>query len=444
MKLLVIGSGGREHAVIRKLAANERVEKIYALPGNGGIARDAECVDIAATDIEAIAEFAQSRNIDFAAVIPDDPLVLGLVDVLENAGIPCFGPSKAAAVIEGSKAFAKELMHKYKIPTAAYEVFTDYAAASEYLSEARYPLVIKADGLALGKGVIICKNGDEAQAAVESMMLGKRFGKGGEKIVIEEYLEGVEVSVLAFTDGEHVLPLVSAMDHKRIGEGDTGLNTGGMGAIAPNPYYTESVAQVCLERIFLPTIHAMAAEGRTFKGCLYFGLMLTADGPKVIEYNARFGDPEAQAVLPLLQNDLLDLMLKIRFASLADVKLEFADAYAACVCMANKGYPLSYEKDVPLAVPEDMMERVYIAGCKQVPELPTASAAAIEDASANAYARFAAVGGRVLAVTNVAGNLNEALAATYKDLARIDFKAAYYRKDIGQKALACLKWGNLE
>ena len=315
MKLLVIGGGGREHAIIKKLKENRDVETIYALPGNGGIAADAVCVDIAATDIEGAVRFAAEQKIDFAVVTPDDPLVLGMVDALEAAGIPCFGPEKKAAIIEGSKVFAKDLMKKYGIPTARYEVFTDRDAALSYLEAAKLPVVIKADGLALGKGVIIAQTRDEARSAIATIMVDKKFGHSGDQVVIEEFLTGPEVSVLSFTDGETVVPMVSSMDHKRAHDGDEGLNTGGMGTVAPNPYYTADVAARCMEEIFLPTIRAMKAEGRTFRGCLYFGLMLTPDGPKVIEYNCRFGDPETQVVLPLMESDLLTVMGACRASS---------------------------------------------------------------------------------------------------------------------------------
>lgn len=432
MRLLLIGAGAREHVILRRLKQNPQVEKIYVLPGNGGMAKEAECVPIPATAITEIVAFAKAQAIDFAVVVPDDPLAAGLVDALELAAVPCFGPRKDAALIESSKAFAKNLMQKYQIPTAAYKVFDDLSAAQAYVETAAYPLVIKADGLALGKGVFIVNNLTEAAAALRSLMLEERFGSSGKKVVIEEYLTGIEVSVLTLTDGEHILPLTAAQDHKRSGEGDSGLNTGGMGAIAPHPAYTPEIAKQCYQEIFLPTIRALAKEKRTFKGCLYFGLILTAAGPKVIEYNARFGDPETQAVLPLLKNDLLDLMLKIRFTGLADVSLDFFEGAAACVCLANAGYPLTYKKNLPLSIPQTLWEKVAVAGCA----LP------LNTTSANSAAKnlqFLAVGGRLLSVTNVAPDLATALAQTYEDLKQIDYEAAYYRKDIGRQALAYLE-----
>ena len=344
MKILVVGGGGREHAIIKKIKENKTVEQIYALPGNGGIAADAICVDIAATNIEGIVDFAVNNNIDYAVVAPDDPLVLGCVDALNEKGIPCFGPNKAAAIIEGSKVFSKNLMKKYGIPTAAYEVFDNVQNALDYLETAPIPTVIKADGLALGKGVIIAMTRDEAKEAVVSIMQDKQFGKSGDNIVIEEFLTGPEVSVLSFTDGNVVVPMISSMDHKRAGDNDTGLNTGGMGTVAPNPYYTDDIAEECMQKIFLPTIRAMKAEGRTFKGCLYFGLMLTPNGPKVIEYNCRFGDPETQVVLPLLESDLLTVMQSVTNETLADADVKFSNKHACCVIMASMGYPASYEK----------------------------------------------------------------------------------------------------
>jgi len=324
MKLLVIGGGGREHAIVKALKKNPQVEEIYCLPGNGGIAADAVCVPIGAKDIPAQVEFAKAHGIDYAVVAPDDPLALGAVDALTEAGIPCFGPDKKAAIIEASKAFSKDLMKKYGIPTAQYELFTDMDAALKYLDTCAIPVVVKADGLALGKGVIIAMTRDEAKDAVRSMMADKVFGDSGNTVVIEEFLTGPEVSVLSFTDGETVIPMVSSMDHKRVGDGDTGLNTGGMGTIAPNPFYTEKIAEECMEKIFLPTIRAMKAEGRTFKGCLYFGLMLTPKGPKVIEYNCRFGDPETQVVLPLLESDLLTVMQATTEGKLSETEVKFS------------------------------------------------------------------------------------------------------------------------
>ncbi|MBR6651975.1 MAG: phosphoribosylamine--glycine ligase, partial [Anaerotignum sp.] len=338
MKVMVIGGGGREHAIIKKIKENPEVTELYALPGNGGIAKDATCVDIGAKDIEGVVAFAKENAIDFAVVAPDDPLVLGMVDALTEIGIPCFGPDKKAAILEGSKVFSKDLMKKYGIPTAAYEVFNDMDKALEYLETAPIPTVVKADGLALGKGVIIAETKEAAQDAVRSMMADKVFGDSVNNIVIEEFMTGPEVSVLSFTDGKTIVPMISAMDHKRAKDGDKGLNTGGMGTIAPNPYYTEAVAQECMDKIFVPTMEAMNAEGRTFKGCIFFGLMITPNGPKVIEYNCRFGDPETQVVLPLLESDLLTIMKAVAEEKLAEVEVKFSDKSACCVIMASAGY----------------------------------------------------------------------------------------------------------
>ncbi len=417
MKLMVVGGGGREHAIIRKLKENKEVTKIYALPGNGGIARDAECVAIGAKDIDKIVEFAVENSIDYAVVAPDDPLVLGCVDALEAKGIPCFGPRANAAIIEGSKVFSKELMKKYSIPTAACEVFDDVEKALAYIETAPIPTVIKADGLALGKGVIIAFTREEAVAAVKSMMCDKAFGASGDRIVVEEFLEGPEVSVLSFTDGKTVVPMISSMDHKRIGEGDTGLNTGGMGTIAPNPYYTPAVAAECMEKIFLPTINAMNAEGRPFKGCLYFGLMITKDGPKVIEYNCRFGDPETQVVLPLLETDLLTVMKAVTEEKLGEIDVKFSNDYACCVIMASKGYPESYGKGYPISIPEDVAENVFVAGAALKDGVPVTS------------------GGRVLGVTAVNKTLKSAIDSSYELVSKISFENSYYRRDIGARAL---------
>ena len=417
MKIMVVGSGGREHAIIKKLKQSDGVDKIYALPGNGGISADALCVNIRATDIESIVRFAEETGIDYAVVAPDDPLVLGCVDALEAAGVPCFGPRANAAVIEGSKVFSKNLMKKYNIPTAAYETFASAEEALGYLDGARMPAVIKADGLALGKGVIIAGTRDEARAAVNEIMLDKKFGKSGDSIVIEEYLTGPEVSVLAFTDGKTIVPMVSSMDHKRALDGDLGPNTGGMGTVAPNPYYTEKIADRCMNEIFMPTVKAMNAEGRTFKGCLYFGLMLTQDGPKVIEYNCRFGDPETQVVLPLLESDLLKIMTAVTNGTLADCEVWFSNKSAACVIMASKGYPVKYEKGYEINIPSDLTESVYVAGAEK------------------RDGKMITNGGRVLGVTATADTLKEAVAAAYEKVGRISFKNAYYRKDIGAKAL---------
>ncbi len=417
MKLMVVGGGGREHAIIKKLKENKQVDVIYALPGNGGIAADAECVSIKATDVDAIVAFATENKIDYAVVAPDDPLVLGCVDALEEKGIPCFGPRANAAIIEGSKVFSKNLMKKYGIPTAEYEVFEDLEAALKYLETAPIPTVIKADGLALGKGVIIAETREQAKDAVISMMQDKMFGKSGDRVVVEEFLTGPEVSVLSFTDGKTVVPMVSSMDHKRIGDNDTGLNTGGMGTVAPNPYYTDEIAKICEETIFLPTIRAMAAEGRPFKGCLYFGLMLTPKGPKVIEYNCRFGDPETQVVLPLLESDLLTVMQAVTEERLAETEVKFGAGSAACVIMASGGYPTSYKKGFEITIPADCGAEVYVAGAE------------LKDG------KLVTSGGRVLGVTTVRDTLKEALDASYKSVGTISFEGAYYRHDIGARAL---------
>ena len=420
MKLLVVGGGGREHAIIRKLKENPAADTIYALPGNGGIARDAQCVPIAATDIDGIVRFAKEHEIDYAVVAPDDPLVLGCVDRLNAIGIPCFGPNASAAIIEGSKAFSKELMKKYGIPTAKYEIFTELDAALRYLDTAPIPTVVKADGLALGKGVIIAATREEAKAAVTDMMANGKFGKSGTTVVIEEFLEGPEVSVLSFTDGKCVKPMVSSMDHKRAHDGDTGLNTGGMGTVAPNPYYTPEVANRCMEEIFLPTIRAMAAEGRPFKGCLYFGLMITKEGPKVIEYNCRFGDPETQVVLPLLESDLLTIMRACREGTLADTEVKFSAGSACCVVMASQGYPESYEKGFEITMDGDLTAEVFIAGAK------------LENG------KLLTSGGRVLGVVATADTLPAAIEAAYSQVPKVHFDNAFYRHDIGARALlAC-------
>ena len=421
MNILVVGGGGREHAIIKKLKENPSVEQIFALPGNGGIAQDATCVNIAATDIDGIVSFAGAHAIDFAVVAPDDPLVLGCVDALEAIGIPAFGPRACAAVIEGSKVFSKNLMKTYGIPTAAYEVFTSAQAALAYLQDAPIPTVIKADGLALGKGVIIAMTREEAYAAVREIMCDRKFGKSGEQIVIEEFLEGPEVSVLSFTDGETVVPMVSSMDHKRAGDGDTGLNTGGMGTVAPNPYYTDEIAERCMREIFLPTVRAMKAEGRTFKGCLYFGLMLTKDGPKVIEYNCRFGDPETQVVLPLLDSDLLTVMQATVGGTLKDTPVVFKKENACCVIMASKGYPASYEKGYEITIPADVWPHVFVAGAKETDGV------------------LVSAGGRVLGCTATAPTLREAIDGAYALVEHVSFANAYYRHDIGQRALKGVK-----
>ena len=421
MKIMVVGGGGREHAIIRKLKENTSIEEIFALPGNGGIAADATCVNISATDLDGIVEFAKSNGINYAVVAPDDPLVLGCVDRLNEIGIPCFGPDAKAAIIEGSKAFSKNLMKKYGIPTAAYEIFTDLDAALAYLQTAPIPTVVKADGLALGKGVIIAQSREEAVEAVTDMMANAKFGKSGSTVVIEEFLTGPEVSVLAFTDGNVVKPMVSSMDHKRVGDNDTGLNTGGMGTIAPNPYYTEQIAQECMEKIFLPTIQAMNAENRTFKGCLYFGLMLTPNGPKVIEYNCRFGDPETQVVLPLMESDLLTVMQATTNGTLAETEVKFADRHACCVITASGGYPESYQKGFELVMTEEACTHTYVAGAK------------LQDG------KLLTSGGRVTGTTAVADSLAEAVQEAYRLADGVQFEKAYRRSDIGQRGLAALK-----
>ena len=422
MKILVVGGGGREHAIIKKLKENQSVETIYALPGNGGMAEDAVCVPIGATDIGKIVDFAVENQIDYAVVAPDDPLVLGAVDALNGKGIPCFGPKANAAIIEGSKVFSKNLMKKYGIPTAEYEVFNDMDSALRYLETAPIPTVIKADGLALGKGVIIAQTRQEAREAVKSMMADKVFGKSGEHIVIEEFLTGPEVSVLSFTDGKTVKPMISSMDHKRAGDNDTGLNTGGMGTVAPNPYYTPEIARECMEKIFLPTIRAMNAEGRTFTGCLYFGLMLTPKGPKVIEYNCRFGDPETQVVLPLLESDLLTVMQATTNGTLADTQVRFSDKNACCVILASKGYPVSYKKGYPITMTQEAKAHTYVAGAK-LDETGT----------------LVTSGGRVTGTTAVADTLEAAIREAYRLCDGVKFENAYRRSDIGQKALRALK-----
>ena len=422
MDLLVIGSGGREHAIIKKLKENPTVSTIYAIPGNGGMAKDAVCVpEIGAKDIEKQVEFAVSHHIDYAVVAPDDPLALGAVDALTQAGIPCFGPEAKAAIIESSKAFSKDLMKKYHIPTASYETFENMDAALAYIDTQPTPIVVKADGLALGKGVIIAETKEDAKAAVRSMMEDKIFGASGNKVVIEEFLTGPEVSVLSFTDGKVVVPMVSSMDHKRIGDGDTGPNTGGMGTIAPNPYYTPAVAEECMEKIFLPTIAAMNAEGRTFKGCLYFGLMITPNGPKVIEYNCRFGDPETQVVLPLLKSDLLTVMRATTDGTLADTPVEFSDGAACCVVVASQGYPVKYATGFPITMTEETEKHTYVAGAKL------------------ADGQLLTSGGRVLGVTATAPTLPQAIEEAYRLTEGVTFQGAYCRKDIGQRALKALK-----
>ncbi len=421
MKIMVVGGGGREHAIIKKLKENKEIEVIYALPGNGGIAADAVCVNIGAKDIPAIVDFAVNNGIDYAVVAPDDPLVLGAVDALNEKGIPCFGPNANAAVIEGSKIFSKNLMKKYGIPTAQYETFDNEADALKFLETCKIPIVIKADGLALGKGVIIAMTREEAIDAVKSMMSDKVFGNSGSRVVIEEFLTGPEVSVLAFTDGKTVKPMVSSMDHKRAHDNDEGLNTGGMGTVAPNPYYTNDVAEVCMNTIFLPTVNAMVKEGRPFKGCLYFGLMITPDGPKVIEYNCRFGDPETQVVLPLLKSDLFTVMQATTNGTLDKTEVVFEDKNACCVIMASDGYPQNYEKGFEIVIPDEIANNVYVAGASE------------KDG------KLVTSGGRVLGATAVASTLPEAINDAYKLVSKISFANAYYRKDIGARALKALE-----
>lgn len=419
MKVMVVGGGGREHAIIKSLKKSDKIDIIFALPGNGGMADDAVLVDIKATDIDGAVKFAVDNEIDFAVVAPDDPLVLGMVDALHGKGIKCFGPSKNAAIIEGSKIFSKNLMKKYNIPTAKYEAFTDMRPALDYLDTQTAPIVIKADGLALGKGVVIAQTIDEAKDAVVEMMENKKFGQSGTKVVIEEYLTGPEVSVLSFTDGKTVVPMISSMDHKRALDNDEGLNTGGMGTVAPNPYYTDEIAKICMDTIFMPTVEAMNKEGRTFKGCLYFGLMITQNGPKVIEYNCRFGDPETQVVLPLLKTDLCEIMQAVEDERLDSIDVEFYDESACCVVMASNGYPVKYESGFELKIPEDIKDNVFVAGAKLD----------------NGILKTA--GGRVLGAVARANDLETAIDNAYSMVKRISFDNAYYRNDIGRRALLC-------
>ncbi|MBQ2967139.1 MAG: phosphoribosylamine--glycine ligase [Clostridia bacterium] len=417
MQVMVIGGGGREHTIIKKLKESSKIDKIFALPGNGGIAADAECVAIGAKDIDGAVAFAKENKIEFAVVAPDDPLVLGMVDALEAVGVKCFGPKANAAIIEGSKVFSKNLMKKYNIPTAQYEVFSEMDAALKYLKTAPIPTVIKADGLALGKGVVIAETREDAMNAVKSMMEDKIFGESGNNIVVEEFLTGPEVSVLAFTDGKTLVPMVSSMDHKRALDNDKGLNTGGMGTIAPNPYYTEDIAKVCMDTIFMPTMDAMNKEGRTFKGCLYFGLMLTEKGPKVIEYNCRFGDPETQVVLPLLESDLFEIMQAVAEVRLSEVDVKFSNGSACCVVMASAGYPQKYESGFEIKVSDAFKGNLFVAGAK------------LEDG------KMLTAGGRVLGVTATADTLENAIDKAYAEVKNVSFENAFYRNDIGQRAL---------
>ena len=421
MKVLVVGGGGREHALIRKIKESKKVDSIACTPGNGGISYDADCYDVSATDIDGVVNLAKEIKADFVVVAPDDPLVAGMVDALNAAGFKTFGPSANAAIIEGSKVFSKELMQKYNIPTAEYKVFDKAEDVIEYIKEKNeFPTVIKADGLALGKGVIIPENLDEAVAGVKEIMEDKIFGASGNNVVVEEFLTGPEVSVLAFTDGKCVKPMVSSMDHKRALDGDKGLNTGGMGTVSPNPYYTEDVAKECMEKIFIPTIEAMNKEGRTFKGCLYFGLMITPKGPKVIEYNCRFGDPETQVVLPRLKTDIVDIFEAIDNETLSDLDVEWSDDACACVIMASGGYPKSYPKGIEITgLSNGQLDgvTVYHAGTK------------LQDN------KLVTSGGRVLGVTALGDTLENALKKSYDAVEKIHFEGAHYRRDIGKRAL---------
>lgn len=419
MKILVVGSGGREHAIVRKLKESSQVEAVYCAPGNGGISRDAECFPVNAMDKEGMLSLAKEKAVDLVFVAPDDPLAAGMVDFLEAAGIPCFGPNAAAAEIEASKVFSKNLMKKYGIPTAGYEVFSDPTQALEYIkAQGKYPAVIKADGLALGKGVVIAQNEEEAKAALHSIMEDKIFGDSGTQVVVEEFLTGPEVSVLAFTDGKTLCPMVSSMDHKRAYDGDKGPNTGGMGTISPNPFYSDEVAKECMEKIFQPTVAAMNAEGRPFKGCLYFGLMLTPDGPKVIEYNSRFGDPETQVVLPRLKTDFAEIVKAVAEERLSQLSIQWSEQASACVVMASGGYPGSYPKGIEMHGLDENGQvdgvTVYHAGTKY------------EDG------KFLTNGGRVLGVTALGDTLDQALDTAYAAVEKISFEGAMYRKDIGR------------
>ena len=424
MNILVVGGGGREHAIIKQLRKNPRCEQIWALPGNGGIAQDAECAAIAATDLDGICAFAAAHPVDFAVVAPDDPLAMGLVDRLHELGIPCFGPVAAAARIEASKGFAKELMQKNSIPTAEYALFSDYEQAVAYVEEKGAPIVVKADGLALGKGVTVAQSVEEAKAALKRAMLDKAFGASGDQVLVEECLTGPEVTVLAFTDGHTLVPMVASMDHKRAQDGDRGPNTGGMGVIAPNPFYTPEIAERCMKEIFLPTIRAMAQAGHPFKGCLYFGLMLTEQGPKVIEYNCRFGDPEAQAVLPLLETDLLEIMLAVEEERLDQVDVRFRSDASCCVVLASDGYPGHYDKGLPITDSLDAGD----------PDVTLFHAGTKLDGG-----RVVTNGGRVLSLTAVAEDLPAAIAKSYRAVEQVSFANKYYRHDIGQAALKALE-----
>ena len=425
MKVLVVGGGGREHALVRKIKESKKVDEVFCTPGNGGISYDAKCFDVAATDIDGVVNLAKEIKADLVVVAPDDPLVAGMVDALNEAGFKTFGPRANAAIIEGSKVFSKELMQKYNIPTAEYKVFDNAEEAIDYIKERNeFPTVIKADGLALGKGVIIPENLDDAIAGVKEIMEDKIFGASGNNIVVEEFLTGPEVSVLAFTDGKCVKPMVSSMDHKRALDGDKGLNTGGMGTVSPNPYYTQEVAKECMDKIFMPTINAMNNEGRTFKGCLYFGLMITPKGPKVIEYNCRFGDPETQVVLPRLKTDIVDIFEAIDNETLSDLDVEWSDDACACVIMASGGYPKSYPKGIEITgLSNGQLDgvTVYHAGTK------------LQDN------KLVTSGGRVLGVTALGDTLENALKKSYDAVEKIHFEGAHYRRDIGKRALEANK-----
>ncbi len=424
MDILVIGSGGREHAIVRKLKESPKAGKLYCVPGNGGIACDAACGPVGAMDKEGVLAFAKEHKADFIFVAPDDPLA-GMTDFLEAAGFPCFGPNAKAAEIESSKVFSKNLMKKYGIPTAAYEVFTEQGAALEYIREqGKYPVVVKADGLALGKGVVIAQNEQEAEEALQSMMEEKIFGDSGSRVVVEEFLTGPEVTVLAFTDGKTLCPMASSMDHKQAYDGDKGPNTGGMGTISPNPAYTKEAAQRCMEEIFLPTMQAMNAEGRKFKGCLYFGLMLTPDGPKVIEYNSRFGDPEAQVVLPRLETDLAEIITAVAQERLGELEIKWSEKASACVILASGGYPGSYPKGLEIA---GLDEKGQIAA---MPEVTVYHAGTKRE-----NGKFYTNGGRVLGLTALGDTLEEALETAYRAVDMVNFEGAMYRRDIGRRKL---------
>ncbi len=422
MDILVLGSGGREHAIVRKLKESPQVGQLYCAPGNAGIGKDAVCVPLSVMDKEAVLGFAKEHGVDLVFIAPEDPLAAGMADFLEENGVAAFGPNAAAAVIESSKAFSKELMKKYGIPTAGYEIFDDPNEAMDYIEgEGRYPVAVKADGLAVGKGAIIAENAEEARNALQTLMVDKAFGHSGDRVVVEEFLTGPEVTVLSFTDGETICPMVSSMDHKRVGDGDMGPNTGGMGTVSPNPFYTEEVAEICMQQIFLPTVRAMKAEGRPFRGCLYFGLMLTPEGPKVIEYNCRFGDPETQVVLPRLETDLVDILLAVRSGTLKDLEIRWKDQRSACVILASGGYPGSYAKGKVIA---GLDENGQVSG-----------ATVYHAGTAEQAGQFVTNGGRVLGVTALGDSLEQALQRAYKAAEGIHFEGMIYRRDVGKRAL---------